>query len=219
MTNIYLIRHAQSEGNLAATLQGQLDSPLTELGRAQATALGLRLAADRIQAVYSSPLVRAYHTAQAVAAPHRLKVSTHRGLMEINDGEAQGMSFEQIRERYGDIFSIIEETPQLFRGFKGGESTLTALGRMAAAMREIAEAHSGQRIAVLSHGFVIRCFICQLLCPGLEKLKEVPHGKNTAIWNLTYADGVFTVHSQADISHLESSLLGWEWEPEAVSGG
>ena len=86
MTEIYLIRHAQAEGNLYRRIHGQYDSLVTELGRRQIAALEARFAPVQIDAVYSSDLIRAMETAKAVSAPKGLPLHTTPALREVNLG-------------------------------------------------------------------------------------------------------------------------------------
>lgn len=97
---LVLVRHAESAGNTGGTIQGWTDMPLTEAGRGQALAVGQRLAALPIVAVYSSPLSRALHTAEAIANASNRAIVTLDDLRERFYGEAQGLSWAEASERW-----------------------------------------------------------------------------------------------------------------------
>lgn len=86
----YFLRHGETTWNAAGMTQGQLNSPLSNRGRAQAEAAGAALATEPIERIVASPLDRAFHTAEAVARRHRLKIETDPDLMECNLGHHQG---------------------------------------------------------------------------------------------------------------------------------
>ena len=93
---LILVRHGESEGNTRRIMQGSLDMPLTEAGREQARLVAARLASMPIAAVYSSPLSRAFETAQVIAAHHAVDVQPIAGLREGGRGEAQGLTWAEV---------------------------------------------------------------------------------------------------------------------------
>ncbi len=86
----YFLRHGETEWNKTGKTQGQLDSQLNETGRGQAAAAAIALADEPIERIIASPLSRALHTAQAVAAKHDITVETDPELMECHLGDHQG---------------------------------------------------------------------------------------------------------------------------------
>lgn len=100
MVTLYLVRHGQCESNLGSAFQGQIDSPLTDLGRRQAQCIADRLASEEIAAIYSSDLSRARDTAEAIASRHGLPVNTTPLLREASMGAVQGMAVAQFEELY-----------------------------------------------------------------------------------------------------------------------
>ena len=87
---IYVFRHGQTDYNVARRVMGQMDIPLNDVGRVQATELANKLAPVKIGAIYSSPLARAMETAQAVADKIGAPIITDKRLMERNNGKLQG---------------------------------------------------------------------------------------------------------------------------------
>lgn len=103
MIRLYLVRHGETTYNAEGRVQGHEDPPLTQLGVRQAQAVADRLAVERIDAVCSSDLARASRTAEIVAARHGLAVSTTPLLREANLGVVQGLTRQQIEERFPQV--------------------------------------------------------------------------------------------------------------------
>ena len=101
MTRFILVRHGQTEWNRVERFRGRAEVPLNETGLAQAEATGRRIAVEwQPAAVYSSPLSRAVKTAEAIANRFDLPVQTHPGLADIDYGEWQGLTPEEVKERW-----------------------------------------------------------------------------------------------------------------------
>jgi broad specificity phosphatase PhoE len=153
VTTVYLARHGESDWNAANRFQGHSDRPLTELGREQAHALADLLAAERVDAIYSSPLIRALETARIVAARTGLDVVTRDDLREVDTGSWSGLSRAEVKERFPDGF---ERWISGGSGWEDGESYDEMGARVLGALREIAAAHAGGRVLIVSHGGPIR---------------------------------------------------------------
>jgi probable phosphoglycerate mutase len=101
MTCIILIRHGQTEWNRVERFRGRADVPLNETGLAQAEATGLRIHGEwQPSSVYSSPLSRVVRTAEAIAKHFDLLVQIHPGLADIDYGEWQGLTPDEVRDRW-----------------------------------------------------------------------------------------------------------------------
>ncbi|HKC83208.1 MAG TPA: histidine phosphatase family protein, partial [bacterium] len=131
-----LIRHGQSTWNEEHRIQGQLDPPLSELGRRQAALLGARLAARRFAALYASDLKRAFETAEVVGAAIHLEPEPRSSLREVFLGEWEGLTTEEIAERYPEAWASWVEEPQ-WDLVPGGEGQAAFDRRVAAAMDDI----------------------------------------------------------------------------------
>ena len=150
---LLLVRHGESEGNVRGLIQGQLDLPLTEVGRAQAKAVAERLksegGADRIVA---SPLARAFETSQAIARALDLPVTTDDRLKEYDFGDVSGLTVLEARERYPG-WSWLSDGRRTVPTLPGEEGLPAFDARVAEALAELM-ALGGQTIAV-THGGVI----------------------------------------------------------------
>lgn len=164
-TRIYLIRHGATTLSAEDRFAGATDVDLSDEGRRQAACLGERLAPEAISAVYASPLRRTQDTAASIAAPHRLAVTSERGLREIDHGRWEGLTRREVEERYASEYAQWEEDPFTFAP-EGGENGLAVMARALPVLRAIVLRHPGQTVAVVSHKATIRLVLCSLL--GIE---------------------------------------------------
>jgi broad specificity phosphatase PhoE len=160
-TRVYLVRHGSTvlpEDRFA----GETDVPLSQIGRAQARALGARLAGDPIDAFYASPLARALETARLVAAPHGREVVPRPELREISHGRWEQKSRAEVESLYPGEYARWESDPFSFAP-EGGETGLTVLARALPALSEIVAWHPDGRVLVVSHKATIRLLVSTLL--------------------------------------------------------
>ena len=153
MTTVYLARHGQSDWNAAGRWQGHADRPLTALGLRQAADLAEELAGVPLDAVYSSDLRRARETAEAVAAPRGLQVSTVADLREVDVGSWSGLTRAEAMERFPVEFRRWTEGEH---GWEDGETYERMAERVVGAVRRIAAGHAGESVLVVAHGGPIR---------------------------------------------------------------
>jgi broad specificity phosphatase PhoE len=153
VTTILLARHGETDWNRENRFQGHADPPLNETGRAQAAELAAALVNEPLAAVYSSPLRRAFETAQIVAAPHGLEPVPVGALREVDVGSWQGLTRAEIEERFPEQFARWLDYEQ---GWEDGESYDEMGQRVLAALLELAATHEGERILAVSHGGPVR---------------------------------------------------------------
>ena len=150
---VLLVRHGETEDNVARRFQGRSDSQLNERGRAQSRALAERLRGEGLRALYSSPLSRARETAEIVAAEVGLEVVFDERLVEADTGDWTGLLTEEIVAMAGAEYERWRSADPTFR-FPNGESVAEQAARMAAALAEVA---AGPLPAlVVTHGGTIR---------------------------------------------------------------
>lgn len=155
-TELWLVRHGQTDWNVEGRYQGQADMPLNEVGQKQANDLARKIKEIDFDAVYSSDLQRALTTAQILAGDKEVIVD--RRLREIHQGEWEGQLFSVIRQRYADFFESREQNPLESRP-PGGESLQEVAERVRGCVDEIAKRHQGGRILIVSHGLAIATLI------------------------------------------------------------
>ena len=201
MTKIYLIRHAEAEGNLFRRMHGQYNSRLTETGLRQVKLLAKRLADVPFDAVYTSDLCRTRQTAESVTIPQGLTAQLDPRLREVAVGPWENRTFGDLETHEPEAFEAFRLRPEDWR-LDGAETWADYSARFAAALRDAAEAHPGGTVAVFSHGCVSS--------GGLHRMLGIPHnsaaGDNTAVCLLQYEDGQFRAEYLFDNSHLPSEL-------------
>jgi len=202
MTEIYVIRHVEAEGNLYRMMQGRWDGGVTTLGNMQRDALSQRFKDIHIDALYSSPLYRARFTATAISRFHELEINIEPRLSEIDSGHWEAMPFGNLMIEQGEQFNNFLRNPEEFH-VEGAESFYDVQKRAMAALIDIAQRHDGQTVAITSHGVAIRCALTGVLGLRLNDIETVPIFNNTGVARLFYENGKFTAEYINDDSHLE----------------
>lgn len=205
MTKVYLIRHAEAEGNLYRRVHGQYDSLITDNGYRQITALEQRFADVPIDAVYSSDLFRTMTTAQAITVPKGLPLHTRADLRELSMGRWEDRSFAGLDRSDKPMMRLFYASSPDFRA-PGGESLLEVRRRGMAAVLDIAARHPGQTVAVFAHGTLIRNTIAGFLGLPIEDVKTMGHSDNTAVACLEISGDQVLVLYRDDNSHLPSEI-------------
>ena len=208
MTTLYLIRHAEAEGNLYRRIHGQYDSLVTENGYRQIRALEKRFADVPVDAVYSSDLFRTMTTARSVCIPKNLPLFTRSDLREIYMGDWEDRSWagRDVAE-HEEMVRFSSCSPD-FRAPGGGETYRDIRRRGTAAVLDIAAAHPGQTVCVFAHGTIIRHILAEFQGIGLgpEEMKKTRHSDNTAVTKLEIEDGRVRIVYSDDNSHLEEDI-------------
>lgn len=203
MTKLILIRHGESLGNASRRLLGHTDLDLSELGYRQAEATAEALKNEKIDAIYSSDLLRAYNTAVPNAKLHSLEITPSVNLREIRLGEWEGKSVEEILEEYGDMYE--KEWLGAFGTFRlpGGESTMEAGKRFYCECERIAKENPDKTVLITAHAAVIRSFYSMVLNIAPEEIvKYLPYPTNASISEVEYKNGKFEKISFSRDEHL-----------------
>jgi broad specificity phosphatase PhoE len=182
--NVFLVRHGESEANAAGRLQGRLDVPLSERGRAQARQLGAWLRERRIRwdFVYSSPLLRARQTAdivrEAVEGPD---VQVELDLAEVSVGRLEGLGREEIAVQHPDFLKRSITDLADFSAY-GGESYDELQARIRGLLGRLIERHrrSDDSILVVAHGGVNFQLIKAMICDPVPRICIVRMGNCSA---------------------------------------
>ncbi len=161
-TLIYLIRHGESEGNKERRFRGWEDFPLSENGRKQVKNLGKALRNSGIEVIYSSPLVRAYDTASAVAETTGAKIVVEPAFKSIALGDWEGRTIAEIEKLYPEEFKMWLETPEKLR-MPGFEPISQLRRRAMRALNRIVRENQGKTIAVVSHTALLKVIFAGIL--------------------------------------------------------
>ncbi|KUO73659.1 MAG: hypothetical protein APF77_22840 [Clostridia bacterium BRH_c25] len=162
MTRLYLVRHGETEWNKASKVQGSTDIELSTAGIIQAHQLAERLAGEDINVIYSSSLRRALKTAEIVADCRSCSIVKSEKYHEICLGPWEGMTINEIKEKYSEHFRVYREDPANFR-LPGAETFLDLTERTYNAILEIVSKHIGKNILLVSHGTAIKAAIIRIL--------------------------------------------------------
>lgn len=155
-TRLLIARHGETYWNKEKRLQGHLNSELTPHGNLQAEALSMSLLSESIDFIVSSPLKRAYATAQQCSRHLNVELLINEQIKERNFGEWQSLLFESLKEErfFSEIFfQVTEHLPP------GGESGKACAQRMHSALLTLAQNNYQKTILVITHGDAIRCFL------------------------------------------------------------
>lgn len=219
MTRIYIVRHAEAEGNLYRRIHGWYDSQITENGRRQIAALEHRFRDIPVDAAYASDLRRTQITAQAVVRPRALELHIEPDLREIGMGIYEDRTF-------GDLHFHFPEEQKRFVSCspdwtpEGGETFAQVAGRVTDAVFRIARAHPNQTVAIFTHGTAIRCFQSALRSKHPFLTPELGHCENTGVTCLEFDEGD-RVHIlfENDASHLPDEIATIARQRRAMERG
>ncbi|MDR0489638.1 MAG: histidine phosphatase family protein [Oscillospiraceae bacterium] len=213
MTKIFLIRHAEAEGNIFRRAHGHFNGQITNKGHRQIEKLRERFLHEDIDAAYSSDLSRTRVTANAICEPRGLILRTTERLREVNVGAWEDMPWGNIRQNEPVFSELFNDDPARWKT-DGSEDYENVKNRMTSCIEEIARNHEGGVVSIFSHGFAIRTFLCVIMGIPSNETMKVPYGDNTAVALLRYEGGTFAIEYSGDNSHLgseNSTLANQTW--------
>jgi len=172
-TELILIRHGETAWNRERRMQGQTDTPLSDVGRAQAQAVGRRLAQHSFAALYSSDLLRAWNTAAAIAQASGHEIRREPALRERTFGMFEGLTYDEMAQRYpAEHARFLLRDPDY--AVPGGESPRQFFERSLGCLERIAAAHAGESVVVVTHGLVLDTLFRAARKLSLEERREAP---------------------------------------------
>ena len=179
---LILVRHGETDWNKQRRVQGLTDLELNATGRKQAEALAEALKDENIDAIYASPLKRARDTANAIGRYHQVEVVTLDGLREMDAGEVDGLTYDEMRSRYGDFLEKWIQDCTAVRP-PGGCTLHELQDQVWAAIQEIVErerqrtADPGHEpngvVVVVAHFFPILSILCRALGLDLSQCRRM----------------------------------------------
>jgi broad specificity phosphatase PhoE len=202
---LVLIRHGQSTANATGVWQGQVEFPLSEEGRRQARLTGRALAGESLDGIYSSPLSRAFETAEIISreASFPGSVIAVEGLMERRGGLLEGTTLAEREARYPELMKKFLSIPEEERWVVvGAETDEEVLVRFVLSISEIRARHpAGARMVVVSHGGAMRAFLRDRFGP--EILPGTERAPNASITRVVWGtDGRPRLAELASVGHL-----------------
>lgn len=206
VTRVYVVRHCETEGNTKKIFQGHCDLPITKLGESQLAALSDRFDGIYLDKIYSSPLLRARRTGEAVKGKKDLEIIPYDDLIELNGGVLEGKSYEEIYNTFPGFKEMWLNNTHDFAP-ENGETMRAAYDRIWNAVLDIAKKNDGKTVAVTTHGGVVRCLLTRLLEGNIEKMVNVPWAGNTSVSLIEFDDQFNpTLKICDDTSHLGDDL-------------
>lgn len=195
-TELFLVRHGQTEANQQRLFVGATDVPLDPLGERQANLVARRFASIDIDALVSSPLQRALRTAKAIGEVTGIDPRIVPGLSEIDFGRIEGLSLQQVLEQFPELQDHVSDYFNLDLEWPGGESRRGFARRVMTTFLGLLEEYERHRVAVVCHGGVIGSFLAQLDAGpkddllryavancSISHLVVTPHHTRIELWN------------------------------------
>ena len=205
MTRIFLIRHAEAEGNIFRRAHGHYNGLVTINGAKQIECLEKRFEGERISAVFSSDLSRTCTTATAISKPRDLQIQTSEMLREVKMGVWEDCAWGDIEHQYSGMYEKFDKDPAMWN-VDGGDDYEAVKNRMSDFICEKAKLHDEETIAVFSHGFAIRSLLCKISGVPSHRTHEIPYCDNTSVALLKYENGKLSIDYHGDNSHLSEEI-------------
>lgn len=168
-TRLFLVRHGEVANHKGEfRYNGHIDVDLSDLGLSQMKAVAGRLATEPIKGIYSSDLIRTMRGASAIADRHGISPVSDKRLKEVAAGRWEGLTFNEVHERFPDESHVRFGDLVNYRIKDGGESLRDVAARVIPALNEIVLKHKGESVAMVAHGGVNRVILCHALNLPLE---------------------------------------------------
>ena len=202
MTEIYLVRHGQTAWNKEEIFRGRTDIPLDETGLREAQLAAGYFRGKEIHAIYSSPLLRAFQTAQEIAKVCGLGVTPLQGIIDMNFGGWEGRSLQEVREKDQERYRQWREEPHRVK-IPGGETLDEVRVRSMATLEKMVESHSGRTLVFVSHRVINKVILCGIV--GLDNSHFWQIGQDTTAINLIeHKNGIYILSLLNETCHLKS---------------
>lgn len=215
MVRLYLIRHAESMGNVEEFFQGSLDVEVSPKGLKQLEELKERFKNNiKLDKIYTSPLKRAVKTALYVNYYQHLDLIRIPELAEINAGGFEGKKWSDLPVLYPQEFHDWKENQENFQS-PNGESMKDVYNRMVSAMNKIISESRDKTIAVISHGCAIKTYQCYLMGKSLSYMSQIGWADNTSVSEIIFDDDskpdIIYLNDSSHLSEENSTLKYSQW--------
>ena len=196
---LILVRHGETPFNRERKVQGITDMELNDSGLRQAHQLALALKDHEIHQIYSSPLKRACKTAEAINQFHNVPIHRRSGLMEMDQGDFEGLSFKELMACEKDFLRKWIADPAMTK-MPNGESFIEVQERAWNAIEDIIM--QDENALVVSHNFTIAAILCKIKCVDLSLFRDscVETASKTIV---QFTNGVGKIGLFNDRSHLD----------------
>ncbi len=171
-TSFILIRHGQTEWNKQERFRGHADIPLNDTGKTQAQKVAARLAHDKIDAIYASPLQRTLQTAQPLAEEHGLEAQKEDALIDLDVGALEGLTVDEARQAFPEVVDKWLNAPGKVK-FPKGDSIKSVRTRVGKLLEELGTRHAGQTVVLVTHRVPCHVILCTVLGMDLDALWSI----------------------------------------------
>jgi len=201
MALFYFLRHGETEWNAGGRWCGRTDVPLSDVGRRQAESLARRMKTISVEALYSSPLVRALETARMVGQAIGLEPWVDQRLVELNYGAWEGRPFEEVKRTMPAVYQAWDADPAHVAPPEG-ETGLQLIERVTPFLAELAQKYQHGNVVVVCHRTVCRLLACHIMGVPLSEYRHRVAMENGALNIFETREGKWHVVKLNDTSHL-----------------
>ena len=214
MLEIYFTRHGETEWNLVRRMQGQMNSPLTELGKEQAVWLEARLAGKAFTRIYTSPTGRAKETALIINRALDVEVVEDDRLKEIFLGDWEGKLIDEIDKEFPQENNAFWNEPDTFH-MEGKEDFQDVRNRAGQFFEEIIKKHGDEKILVVAHAIILKGMLNYIKGESVSEYWEGRHILPTSLTKINVIDNRYTVVYEGDTGHHKREMeQGWFLDDE-----
>ena len=207
--NLYLVRHGQTEFSRENRFCGSSDPPLTSVGEAMAAAVAKAYASTPGEAIYTSPMLRARQTADALAKLTGSPALVEDGLKEIAYGEWESLTVDDVKARWPAAYGYWADDVAS-RGTPGGETAFAVAARAMRAVEAIRTRHASGNVLIVSHKATLRIIACALLGLDVRLFRERIAQPVAAVSMFVLTPGKSMLAMHGDRSHLPDELKNAE---------
>lgn len=205
MAKLLLVRHGLTEFNSTRRFAGYSDVELSAEGQRQVERLRDRLANEKIDVIYCSDLKRAWATAKVISSERKVEIVPCSELREINYGDAEGLTFDEISRRYPELAQAIRNF-NLELKFPGGESFAGFIQRTITFLDKLEKHEPSSTILVVSHSGALRVLLCDLLGIDQNHWRQIGCANASLSIVDTYPARGAIISLLNDTSHLRDNV-------------
>ena len=207
--DLYMVRHGQTAASRENRFSGASDPPLTQVGEAMADAFAQAYASLTWDAVYTSPMLRARQTADALCRRIGVEANLEDGLKEIDYGEWDGLRQDDVKQRWPEAFEHWADDVAS-RGTPGGETAFNVAARAMRVVEAIRARHQRGNVLLVSHKATLRVITCALLGLDVRLFRERIAQPVCAVTLFTLTGTTALLTRLGDRAHLSEELKNQE---------
>jgi broad specificity phosphatase PhoE len=207
--NLYMVRHGRTGASRENRFSGSSDPPLTAVGEAMAQAFAQAYASLKWDAIYTSPMLRARQTADALCRLTGVQATVDDGLKEIDYGEWEGLRQDEVKERWPEAFEYWADDVAS-RGTPGGETAFQVAARAMRVVEAIRSRYQRGNVLLVSHKATLRVITCALLGLDVRLFRERIAQPVTAVTIFAVTGTTALLTCFGDRAHLSEELKNQE---------